>query len=270
MPAAQALPEADWLGFCRRAAEAARAALRRFPTAAERAVVGRRGAGGDMTLVIDRAAEDAVFAELDSLGQPVTAISEERGEVELRGGGPVRVVIDPVDGSINAKRGIPFASVSIAVAAGPRMSDVEIGYVAELDHEVEWWAVRGEGAYRQGERLARLEPGPLELLGLETAHPEAVAESAAGIAGLGAERVRAVGSVALTLCLVAAGRLDAMVSLRNVRSVDAAAGQLMVLEAGGSVRFPQDDSLSLRMRSPVAAARDAELLERVLGAVASD
>jgi myo-inositol-1(or 4)-monophosphatase len=269
MPAPEALPEADWLGLCRRAADGARAALRRFPTAAARSVETTRGAGGDMTLVIDRAAEDAVFAELDSLGLPLTAISEERGEVDLHGGGQVRVVIDPVDGSLNAKRSIPFAAVSIAVASGSRMSDVQVGYVAELDREVDWWAVRGEGAYHQGERLEELEPGPLELLAIEAAHPEAVAEAAERIARLEAQRVRGLGSVALSLCLVAAGRLDAMVSLRNVRSVDAAAGQLLVVETGGSVRFPEDDSLNLDMRSRVAAARDAGLLERVLAAVSS-
>jgi myo-inositol-1(or 4)-monophosphatase len=266
MPAHEALPEADWLGFCRRASDAAREALRKLPTAAERSVETSRGAGGDMALVIDRAAEDAVFAELEALGVPVTAISEERGEVALGGGGPVRVVIDPVDGSLNAKRRLPFAAVSIAVASGPRMGDVQTGYVAELEPERDWWAVRGQGAYRQGERLPRLEPRPLELLGLEVSRPPAVAAAAGGLAELGAERLRAMGSVAVTLCLVAAGQLDAMVSLRDVRSVDAAAGQLLVTEAGGAVRFPADDSLSLAMRSPVVAACDSATLERVLGA----
>jgi myo-inositol-1(or 4)-monophosphatase len=266
MPAPEALPEADWLGFCRRAAEAVRQALLRYPTAAERGVETSRGEGGDMALVIDRAAEDAVFEELDALGVPLTAISEERGELELTGGGPVRVVIDPVDGSLNAKRRLPFACVSIAVASGPAMADVQIGYVAELEPPSDWWAVRGQGAFRDGEQLPRLEPGPLELLGLEVARPLAVAEAAGALAELGAKRVRALGSVAMTLCLVAAGRLDAMVSLREVRSVDAAAGQLVVEEAGGVVRFPADDSLSLAMRSPVAAARDSAMLERVLGA----
>ena len=57
------------------------------------------------------------------------------------------MVIDPVDGSLNAKRGLPFACVSIAVAAGPRMGDVEFGYVAELRPRREWWAARGEGAF---------------------------------------------------------------------------------------------------------------------------
>src|ERR687895_2593186 len=198
MPAPEALPEADWLGFCRRAAEAARQALREFPTVAERGVETTRGEGGDMTLVIDRAAEDAVLAELEALGLPLTAISEERGEVELNGGGAVRVVIDPVDGSLNAKRRLPFAAVSIAVASGPRMGDVQVGYVAELESARDWWAVRGGGAFRQGERLPRLEPGPLELLGLEVSRPPAVAEAAAGLPPRGAGGIRALGSLAPT------------------------------------------------------------------------
>ena len=93
--------------------------------------------------------------------------------------------------------------------------------------------------------------------------PELVAASASAIESVGARRVRALGSVAMTLCLVAAGQLDAMLSLRPIRSVDAAAAQLLVREAGGAVLFPAADELSLEMRSPVLAARDEELLERL-------
>ena len=249
-----------------------------YATTAERAVETGRGEGGDTAYVIDRAAEDAVFAEIEALDTPVTAISEERGEVQVLGtasteGNPVRIVVDPVDGSLNAKRGLPFACVSIAIASGPRMADVEVGWVAELDPRLseddeprrgrDWWAVRGEGAYRDGERLAPLRPGPLEVLGLETARPELVAAAASAIASVDARRLRVLGSVAMTLCLVAAGQLDAMLSLRPIRSVDAAAAQLLVTETGGSVAFPAADDLTLEMRSPVFAARDADLLERL-------
>jgi myo-inositol-1(or 4)-monophosphatase len=124
--------------------------------------------------------------------------------------------------------------------------------------------VKGEGAFRDGEALPALRPGPLEVLGLETARPSLVAAAAPAIEAVEARRVRALGSVALTLCLVAAGQLDAMVSLREVRSVDAAAAQLLVTEAGGAVAFPADDELSLQMRSRVLAARDPGLLERLI------
>jgi myo-inositol-1(or 4)-monophosphatase len=258
----------DWLAVSRRAAERVRAELARFPTAAERGVETGRGEGGDRTLVIDQAAEDAVLAELEAMGVPMTVISEERGEVELHGGGPPWGVLDPVDGSLNAKRGLPYASLSIAIAGGPTLDDVEFGYVAAFQPELEWSATRGGGAFAGSERLPELEPGPLEILGLETAHPELVAEAAEMLAGLEARRIRALGSVAVTLALVAQGAMDAMLSLRAIRSVDAAAGALFVREVGGSVAFPEAGvrpSLGLDMRSRVLAARDPGLLGRLLG-----
>src|SRR5918999_1448961 len=274
------LPNADWLGLCRRASHAAREAVGGLTSTAERSVQFGEGEGGDTTLAVDRAAEDAVFAALSSFGVPLVVVSEERGEVALNGGneagGSVRVVVDPVDGSMNAKRGLPFACVSLAVAAGSRMADVEVGFVAELDRPRDWWAVRGEGAFlggvegpaggalfARGRRLAPLEPGPLEVLGLETAPPALVASAAEAIAGLEARRLRVLGSVAAAMCLVAAGRLDAMITLREVRSVDVAAAQLIVEEAGGAVGLPGGDGFDLSFRAPGAGAREASMLERL-------
>src|SRR5687768_14931310 len=111
--------QADWLGVCRRAAAALGDVLHDAPSTRERArETGERGEGGDRTLVIDQAAEDAVFALLDELhgdGHRFCAISEERGVVDY-GGTDVRVVVDPIDGSLNAKRGLPHHAISIAVA----------------------------------------------------------------------------------------------------------------------------------------------------------
>jgi myo-inositol-1(or 4)-monophosphatase len=276
-----ALPDADWQGFCVRAANRVRGVLSRYTTVAARGVQTGRGEGGDMTLAIDAAAEEAVFKELEDLGVPTVAISEERGEVRIGGaedahsggiaaevadGGSVRVVIDPVDGSLNAKRGLPFCAVSIAVASGPGMLDVEVGLVAELGSDRDWLAIRGEGAFCDGERLGPLTPGRLELIGVEGASPARVAAAAPALVALEADRVRALGSVALSLCLVAGGQLDAMASLRPMRSVDAAAAQLIVREAGGEVAFPDtgpNPPLDLRMRSRVLAARDATILHRL-------
>src|SRR3954470_6487772 len=97
----------DWLTVCRRAVDVVRAEMARFPNRADRSVPTGRGEGGDIALVIDRAAEDAIFHELEALDVPLRVISEERGEVDLSGGGPTRVVVDPIDGSRNAKRGLP-------------------------------------------------------------------------------------------------------------------------------------------------------------------
>ncbi|MEY2515908.1 MAG: monophosphatase, partial [bacterium] len=130
-PIATAL-QADWLTACRTAAQGLREVLLEHPTSRERVVeTGDRGEGGDQTLVIDQQAEDAVFTQLDAMhdaGARFTAISEERGVIEY-GGGDVRVVIDPLDGSLNAKRGMRSYALSIAVADGPTMADVFFGYV---------------------------------------------------------------------------------------------------------------------------------------------
>ncbi len=245
----------DWLELCRRAAAGATAAFRRHSHPSEE--VGH-GAGGHTTLAIDRAAEDAVFAELEALDGGITAISEERGEVDVNGGGFLRVVIDPVDGSRNARRELPLYALSLAVAEGPAMSDVTFAYVHDFGRAEDWWAHRGGGAFREGEPLEAACGDELELLGLESTHPAELAGAASGLTAAGPDRLRALGSVAMSLCYVAAGSLDAMVTLSQTRSVDAAAGQLLVREAGGSVAFPEAGDLaaplSLDMRSRLLAA----------------
>src|SRR3954452_10279266 len=139
----------DCLGPSRRAASGIRSLLAEHPTIADRVrETGTRGEGGDRTLLIDEAAEDLVFAQLDRLhaaGARFTAVSEERGTVDFGGDGTV-VVIDPIDGSLNAKRGLPHHAVSIAVADGPTMADVHFGYVVDFGPAEEWFAVRGRGA----------------------------------------------------------------------------------------------------------------------------
>jgi myo-inositol-1(or 4)-monophosphatase len=118
------------------------------PSAAERSLeTGSRGSGGDRTLVIDAAAEAIVFGELGSLhdaGHRFVAVSEERGEVTF-GGGPTRVVIDPIDGSLNAKRGVPHHALSVAVADGATMEDVFFGYVYDFGVREEWWPPGARG-----------------------------------------------------------------------------------------------------------------------------
>ena len=115
---------------------------------AERERVVGQGEGGDETSAIDEAAERAVVARLDADGADFTLVSEELGIRPARGDGAgTYVVVDPIDGSINAKRGIPFFSLSIAVADGPTMGDVQFGYVYDLGSREEWTAQRGGGAF---------------------------------------------------------------------------------------------------------------------------
>ncbi len=268
--------QADWLSACRRASDGLRAMLAARPSTRERAVeLGTRGQGGDRTLLIDAAAETLVLAELETLraqGYRFRALSEELGEVDY-GGDEVLVVVDPIDGSLNAKRGLPHHALSVAVASGPTMADVEFGYVYDFGPAEEWWAERGKGAWCNGERLdpevteRRTREGKLEVLGIESANPRWVALSIDALVAA-AYRLRVLGTIASSLCQVAGGRFDGMVSLRGCRSVDAAAGQLIVREAGGLVSFvglgdPLAAPLDLIPHAPVAAARSLEALREL-------
>jgi myo-inositol-1(or 4)-monophosphatase len=222
--------------------------------------------------VIDQSAEELVLAELDGVragGYRFLALSEERGEIDFGDPG-VRVIVDPIDGSLNAKRGIPHHALSIAVAAGGTMADVAFAYVYDFGPSEEWWARRGEGACLNGKQLdpsleeRRGRDGRLEVLGVESADPRWVASSIESLSEA-AFRLRALGTIAVTLCHVAAARFDGMVSLQRCRGVDAAAGQLIVREGGGVSSFPWcEDPLAAPLdavpRSPVIAARSEPTL----------
>jgi myo-inositol-1(or 4)-monophosphatase len=265
-----AAPGLDWPDICRRAALSAQSALDGLGTRAERSERVGRGEGGDTTLAIDRAAEDAIIAVLEETGAPLMLVTEERGELPLAGGGDVRVVIDPVDGSLNAKRGLAPYAVSIAVASGPTMGDVFYGHVRELSTGEEFTARHGEGAFAGGERLPALPSAvALEVLGVESARPGLVSAASGALVETMSDRLRMPGSLAMSLCYVAAGRYDAMLSLRPARSVDIAAAQLIAREAGASIALPDAGpdplaaALDLDMRSRCYAAATPALLERV-------
>jgi myo-inositol-1(or 4)-monophosphatase len=265
----------DWLAVCRRSVEGLEQVLTDASTTAQRVrETGTVGSGGDRTLLLDAAAEDVVFEQLDLVardGHRFHAVSEERGEVDF-GSENVRVVIDPIDGSLNAKRSVPHYALSVAVADGPTMADVVFGFVHDFGAREQFWAWRDRGAWydptcesNQGRRLdptlgeRRNRRGRLELVGIEAADPRYVRDSIDGLAQA-AHRLRALGAVAITLCEVAAARMDGMVTLIRSRGVDSAAGQLIVREAGGVVSYPDCDE------PPLGAPLDSTPSSRLVAA----
>ena len=260
----QPVLDVDWLGALRRVVAAQRELFDTERTIAARTVYEGVGEGGDRALAIDRRCEELAFAELDRIageGLEFTAVSEERGDVVFGdGASPVRVVVDPIDGSLNARRTIPTHALSVAVATGPTMADVALGYVYDFGAREEFFARLGGGATLNGQPLRAEGPGyGLEVVGLEAAKPERIVPLLEALAGR-AYRVRALGSIAVSLCYVAAARFDGMLTSRACRSVDAAGAQLVVREAGAAVDFPgpglERAGLGLDARYHVAAALD--------------
>jgi myo-inositol-1(or 4)-monophosphatase len=260
----------DWLAVCRASVEDVQRVLGELPTRFEREPVVGTGLGGDETTAVDAAAEAAILARFRDLDD-VTIVSEEIGRL---GTGSTTVVIDPIDGSLNAKRGLPFFSVSIAVADGPTMGDVHFGYVYDFGSGEEWIGRRGGGATVNGEPLTVKPKDTLEILSFEATLTELIARDAPKIAGV-AYRLRILGSLALSLCNLAAGRIDGVCSLKPARSVDIAAAQLLVREAGLAISLFDDlrpfgeAELDLEGRSRVAAAGTEALCRQVADALSA-
>lgn len=256
----------DWPAVCRSCGEAVAAALAGLPTRAEREVEVGTGMGGDETTAVDAAAEAAVVRVLEEeVSEGFTLVSEELGERRFGdGGNGLRVVCDPIDGSLNAKRGFPLFALSLAVADGPGMEDVVFAYVLDFGTGEEWTATRGGGARLNGEPLAG--PGPkdeVELLVIEATRTDLLAEAVGAFVGF-AYRTRVFGSLALSLCHLAAGRVDAACSLKPARSVDIAAAQLLVRERGLAIDLPENAPfgrapLDLEARSRCVAAGTPEV-----------
>ena len=261
-----------WLDACRDSVADIRGVLAELPTRVEREPVAKTGEGGDDTTAIDAAAEAAVIARLARLDESFTLVSEELGEASYGSGGPWRVVVDPIDGSLNAKRDIPFFSLSVAVADGPAMGDVVFGYVYDFGSGEEWTATRGGGAQLNGRALGAVRPkNEIEILSFEATTTAEVADKAAAVAGI-AYRLRIMGSLAISLCHLAAGRVDGVCSLKPARSVDIAAAQLLVRELGLAIDLfeaPPFEAAPLDLigRSRVVAAGTPELCAKLAGAL---
>jgi myo-inositol-1(or 4)-monophosphatase len=198
-------------------------------------------------------------------------VSEELG---VRKGGDTWVVLDPIDGSINAKRGLPFFSISVAVAEGGTMDDVVFGYVYDFGSGDEWVAERGGGARLNDAPLAGDPPKDrIELLALEATRTDLVARHTPPLVGL-VHRLRILGSLALSLCHLADGRVDAVCSLKGARSVDIAAAQLLVRERGYAIELFEEPPfgaapLDLEGRSRVVAAGTDELCAQIAAALST-
>jgi len=267
-----------WLETCREAVADVRTVLAELPTRAEREPVVGTGKGGDPTTALDDAVERAVVARLEALerdrGMDFELVSEELGRRTFGAGGPTHVVLDPIDGSLNAKRGIPFFSLSLAVADGPAMGDVAFGYVYDFGTGEEWTAERGGGAMLNGTPLGAERPKDrIEILSFEATRTSFVADQAHAFVGL-AHRLRIMGSLAISLCHLAAGRVDAVCSLKAARAVDIAAGQLLVLERGFVIELPEagpfaEAPLDTEARSRVVAAASPDACARVWRALSS-
>ena len=258
-----------WLEFCQTVAADVRGLLLQLPTRDDREPVIGQGQGGDDTTAIDDGAERLAVTRLEQLadrGISFRLVSEELGERRFGDDeSPWVVVIDPIDGSLNAKRCLPFYCISIAFADGPTVDDVRFGYVLDLGSGEEWVATAGEGATVNGRPLGGVRPkARLGIVDFEATNAPLIADASARLDGH-VGRIRVLGALALALCQLADGRLDGVASLKPSRSVDIAAAALIVREAGAHIetRARAAMPLDLSTRAHVVAARDRPMADQL-------
>jgi len=208
------------------------------------------GAGGDIQKQIDIVAERALIQTLQEHSVSCTLISEESG-VKKIGSLPSQfyVTTDPVDGSTNAVRGLPFIDISIAISKKPMLDSIETALVSDVLWDVTYTAVKGKGAYRNGRRIKPSETAELEeaVIGVDFSNFKARQAVNRLIRVLEKTRhLRHLGANALEICYVADGTIDAFVDIRGkLRVTDIAAAQLVLREAGGIMTTPRGDKLNV-------------------------
>jgi len=224
------------------------------------------GAGGDTTIEIDRVAEAVVFSELAGLaerGERFSVLSEEAGHRSFGAEYPL-VLVDPVDGSLNAKQGVPLFGLMLAVLDGPAVADTYAGLVLNLNTGEEWRAIRKQGAWRGGRPLTpmnRADNARIELLGLEST-PRSITVARPLVER--SNKIRILGSMALSIALTSAGGFDVFCAPIPMRVFDMAASLLLLGEAGGVATNTKGEALGrlrcdLDSRSTLLCAPTREL-----------
>lgn len=229
----------------------------------------KQGAGGDHTKMIDLVAEEAAISYLESVGFKGRLLSEELGEKRFDADDFPLIVLDPIDGTTNAARGINFFSISAALSLGGQLSDLIAGTVMELPSGRLFTAEKLKGAFMDCKRIgvraeSSLRDGligvDLNVLGNRQKMYEILPLC------LGVKHIRNMGSAALELCYVASGGLDLYADNRGLlRVTDIAAAYVILLEAGGSMLDLKgntlDCELSLSERISLVAGSEANCRE---------
>jgi myo-inositol-1(or 4)-monophosphatase len=240
----------DWLKIIQECSQKIRKEALTLYGSPEAAVGFGVGAGGDTSKKIDLAAEKALIDCLNKHEISCTLVSEEAGTKQI-GSQPSEfyVTTDPVDGTTNAVRGLPFIATVIAVSRRPWLRDVETALVSDLVHDITYTAQKNGGAFKNGERIKPSETSEIAdaVIGvdLNTFRIEELLTKLEGLFRVG-KHFRHFGANALEICYVADGSTDAFIDIRGkLRVTDMVASYLILREAGGIMVSPDGSELNV-------------------------
>ncbi len=240
----------DWRATLEAATGDAQEAVSKVASSGQRSASVGVGASGDVTLLADREAEKAILRQLSKI--PDTRIvSEEEGDIGPRDAARVAIV-DPLDGSSNYQRGVPFYCSSVGVVEGKTLSALKHALIRDLVNGDVYFAEKGRGASRNGRsiRTSRVKSLGAAVAGVDVSRaPASVVRNLAGLVSSVGRQVH-FGANALELCLLAEGKIDVVVDVRGrARLVDVAGGLLIAGEAGALISTPRGSPLNPRLSS---------------------
>ena len=228
-----------------------------------------RGAGGDISRNIDITAENTVLNYLKEINFECVILGEECGRVELSDNPKGFVIMDAIDGSANAVRGVPFFCSSLAFATENRLSSITDGVITNLSTGEMYWASKGKGSFLDGKQISVHKKTPLyKIVGVNTSGASQEIMKKLQIIFENHNHTRHFGANALEMAMFAQGLMDIFIDLRKkIRIQDVAAGYIIVKESGGLLldeEFnPLDADLSYETRVSFVAAANQEILDEM-------
>ena len=211
---------------------------------------------------MDKWAEDIIVAALEKAhreGEHFTLISEELG-IRKFGDGEKIVLVDPIDGSNNAKSGIPFFSTSLALLNGNTLSDLAVGYVDQSCRRRRVLGSPRAGRIQERRADQDLAPQGITIVAYEASSPATDIPRIMPLLAQ-AKRTRCFGSTALDLAYLASGAISVFATGTASRAFDYAAGMLILEEADGVITDLEGTSLdhiAVGLGADRAAARKQE------------
>jgi len=231
------------------------------------------GAGGDISRNIDIIAEKTVLDYLREINFECVVLGEECGRVELSNNPKGFIIMDAIDGSANAVRGVPFFCSSLAFAVENKLSSVTDGVITNLANGEMYWASKDKGSFFNNKQIKVHSKDPIyKIIGINTSGASVDLMQRLYPIFEKHNHIRYFGANALEMALFARGLMDIFIDLRNkIRIQDIAAGYLIVKESGGLLLDanlkPLDADLSYETRISFVAAANQEILDEIMSQI---
>ncbi|NHI92760.1 MAG: hypothetical protein EAX96_09695 [Candidatus Lokiarchaeota archaeon] len=210
------------------------------------------GAGGDIIEEIDKRTEEIIISYLKESKKSFNIISEEVGSFSIGQNSSDYIVLDPIDGSTNASRGIPFFCVSIAHFDGNKISNLKNAVIYNWITGDIYQATKNKGSLKNNSRIFCSNKKNLsEAVIAYDMDPSNLENDYKNLKNIlsRCKKIRHMGSAALELAHVSASNLDCYIDLRKkLRLVDIAAGMLLVEESGGIIFNEMGDIIDIPLR----------------------